>query len=113
MDLNIYSIPNGLNPPLSLPSSENADDLDAERLGRRFIALVRTVDKTCVNQDKPGELRSLLRGMLETFSRKGLLQGDAKKAEKILASGSQLSSIVVVAVEIKRERVRETRMTFG
>lgn len=93
MDLNIYSIPNGLNPPLSLPSSENADDLDAERLGRRFIALVRTVDKTCVNQDKPGELRSLLRGMLETFSRKGLLQGDAKKAEKILASGSQLSSI--------------------
>jgi hypothetical protein len=93
MDLNIYSIPNGLNPPLSLPSSENADEVDAERLGRRLMALVRTVDKTCVNQDKLGELRSLLRGMLEIFSRKGLLQGDAKKAEKILASGSQSSNI--------------------
>ena len=92
MDLNIYPIPNGLNPPLpALPAELNDDMNNNDGLGPRLMALVRSGERC--NHKKVGDLHCLLRAMMELFSRKGLLQGNKSKAEKLLASRPQSSGV--------------------
>jgi hypothetical protein len=110
MELNIYSIPNGVNPPLPPPSNENSDNVASEGLGHRLMALVRTTEKTDIKQlNKAGELRSLLKSMVELFSRRGLLQGDVAKARKRLTSGSQSSTIGGAGRESKKGKNKRNK----
>lgn len=110
MELNIYSIPNGVNPPLPSPSNENADNQASEGLGHRLMALVRATEKPGIKQlEKAGELRSLLRSMVELFSRRGLLQGDVAKARKCLTTGSQSSTVGGARREDKKGKTKRNK----
>lgn len=68
----------GLNPP----SSSNDDEV-----GRRLMALVRASEKSTTTSTTV-ELREFLTELVSLYSRKGLLQGNVTKAQKVLESST-------------------------
>lgn len=82
----------GYNPPVPLPSVGNDGDTSGgseKEIPQQFLALVRLVEKQDsryeVNTEK---LVELLNFMISLYSRRGLLQGNVTRAQRILSSST-------------------------
>jgi hypothetical protein len=71
---------NSINPPM--PGASSSTDENDKSLGHRLLRLVRSSEKG--DSERQHELSLLLRELYEIYSRKGLLQGDTDKANKLL-----------------------------
>jgi hypothetical protein len=88
----------GFNPPFPVEAPSKEDDSESsssskKNYGQRLLGLVRLLGKNTDNHDEHmDETVDLMNNLIALYSRRGLLQGDVAKAERVLSvqkSGTQ------------------------
>jgi hypothetical protein len=77
---------NGWNPPVPVPKSDEKSF--SNNIGQRLLSLVRSLEKKADEQhgSRLETAVELLNNLIETYSRRGILEGNMEKAEHILAT---------------------------